>query len=344
MNLSRRCVALFLLGAAAANGKPASAQGAGDIAAAEALFSQGSSLVSAGRYDEGCPKLERAQALVMGIGVTLYVGECYERRGETLRAWQQFTTAEQLASTKGDRRQKVAHDRAERLWPMLAKIKIVVPAASDSVGLVVTDDGNEVPHDAWSTDRPVAAGVHRIRATAPDREPWELSIEVPAGAPPVAVEVPPLRASSSPPSVVAPVVAPAPAAAPVDGPPPPQPPPLSPSAAFSPRRLATLALLGAGAVGIGLGTAFGIDAKSKLDDSNSNGGCRPNDHCNATGISERSDALNSATISTISFIAGSACIAGGVVLLLMSPNREPAVSLLARPQGAGVSLTLQRAW
>jgi hypothetical protein len=32
-----------------------------------------------------------------------------------------------------------------------------------------------------------------------------------------------------------------------------------------------------------------------------------------------------------------------VVLLLMPPNREPAVSLLARPQREGISVTLQRA-
>jgi hypothetical protein len=342
MRLRRRCLVLLLLGAAA-YGRPANAQSAADVAEAEALFSRGSSLVNSGRYDEGCPKLERAQALVMGIGVTLYVGDCFERRGDTLRAWQQFKAAEQLASAKGDRRQRIAHDRADRLWPMLPKIRIVVPAASESVGLIVTDDGNEVPHAEWSIDRPVEARVHRIRASAPDREPWQLSVDVPAGARPVAVEVPPLRVSAAPTPVAAQVSAPAPAANPASVPQsaPPQP---SPSNAVPPRRIAAIALLGAGALGVGLGAAFGLDAKSKLDDSNASGRCQPNDRCDPTGLSERSSALNSATISTIGFIAGGACLTGGVALILMSPKREPAVSLLARPERAGVSLNLQHVW
>jgi hypothetical protein len=288
----------------------------------------------------------------MGVGVTLYVGECYEHQGENLRAWRQFVKAEELASAKSDRRQRIAHERAERLWSTLAKIRIVVPAVSRVPGLVVTDDGEQVPLAGGSAERPVEPRVHRIRAVAPDREPWELAIDVPAGGQPVAVEVPPLRAATAPPrssAAEAAHPAPTPAAALAAAPPspvaPPAPTPVAPPAptGFPARKVAALALLGAGALGIGLSAAFGLDAKSKLDGSNA-GPCQPNDHCDAAGLAERSDALTSATISTVAFVGGAAFAVGGVALLLISPKREPVVSVLAHAEGTGATLTVQRRW
>jgi hypothetical protein len=342
-------VAALLLCAIAAGGGAAHAQRQDDLAAAEGLFAQGSALVNAGRYDEGCPKLERAQAIVMGIGVTLYVGECYEHRGEHLRAWRQFMKAEELASARGDRRQRVAHERAQRVWPALAKLRIVVPAGTRVAGLAVTDDGDDVPPAAWTGERPVEPRVHRVRASAPDREPWEVAIDVPAGGATVTVEVPPLRAGTAQlegtaagvvPTSAAATPSPSPAIATM----PASPTAPSPTATLPSRRVAALVLLGAGALGVGVGAAFGLDAKSKLDDSNASGHCQPNDHCDSQGLAERSDALTSATISTIAFIGGAALVTGGVVLFLTSPGREPLVSVVARPERAGATFTLQRHW
>jgi hypothetical protein len=346
---ARAAAALVVALALAASSRAARAQSPGDMSAAEGLFSQGSSLVNAGRYDEGCPKLAQAQALVMGIGVTLYLGECYEHGGEALRAWQEFKRAEQLAAAKGDHRQRIAHDRAERLWLSLAKIAIVVEPSSDVPGLIVTDDGVEVPRASWGVARPVEPRVHRVRAAAPDRTPWDLAIEIPARAQTIAVDVPPLRTAAAAPSAPsapsAPAAPSAPSAAGGTATPAPAPaPPPSPAPPFPVRRAATFALLGAGALGIGLGVAFGLDAKSKLDDSNSSGHCRPNDHCDADGLAERSSALTAATVSSVSFIAGAVCIAGGVTLVLTSPRRDAAISLFARTERAGASVVLERRW
>ncbi len=330
----------------------ARAQSGDDAAAAEALFAQGSALVASGRYEEGCPKLERAQQLVKGIGVTLYVGACYERRGELLRAWEQFKAAEELAASKGDSRRAVARDRIAQLWPRLAKLEIVVPAGSASPDLAITDGEGTVPRAAWGTERPVEPGVHRIRASAPDRDSWEISVEIRADTAAVVVEVPPLR------PVVAPVLSSS--AAPMPPPPGPTvvsslpPPPSTDSPArrgpgahadsITTQRLASFALLGVGAIGVGVGIAFGFDAKSKMDDSNSSGHCKPNDRCDATGLAERSDALSAAGISTGSFVVAAGCVLGGIVLYLTSPRHEPAVSMVPRAERNGASLFLERAW
>ncbi len=319
----------------------ARAQSAADMNVAETLFAQGSALVDSGHYEEGCPKLESAQMLVVGIGVTLYVAACHEHRGQLLRAWEQFKKAEDLAAAKGDSRRNVAHDRAQRLWPQLAKLQIVVAAHPDS-DLVIEDNDIPVSPSAWSPERPVEPGEHRIGASAPHREPWQSTIDVAPGRT-VAVSIPMLRpiviASASAPSPALPPVA---SASPVT--PSPSPAVTAAPSSLGPQRVAALAVLGASAVGFGLGIAFGIDAKAKLDDSNGSGHCQPDDRCDSVGRAERSSALTSAGVSTAGFVAGTACLAGGLVLYLTSPKREPGVALVPRVEYGGASVLLERPW
>jgi hypothetical protein len=315
------------------------------VAAAEKLFAEGSSLVSRGRYDAGCPKLEQARKLVTGIGVTLYVGACDEQRGELLLAWKQFKAAEEMAIARGDPRRSVAHERREKLWPRLAKLEVVVPPASDAVDLVITDDGAPVARTEWSSERPVEARVHLVRASAAGHEPWELSIEVGAG-PAVAVQVPPLRpvpvALAPLPSLAAGAPASAPAVAAAPSPTPPvsnnRPAPLAA------RHVVAISALGLSALGFGVSVAFGIDAKSKMDASNASGHCQPDDRCDPAGLALRSSALTSAGFSTAGFVVGAACLAGGLVLYLTTPGREPALALVPRAEEGGASLLLRRQW
>jgi hypothetical protein len=341
----RLTLATVFVCACASSSRDAGAQTAEEVASAEELFAEGSALVRSGRYDDGCPRLERAQKLVRGIGVTLYVGACYEQRGQLLRAWEEFKAAEEMAAARGDSRLGVARDRREKVWPRLAKLEIVVPTASDAADLVVTDDDVAVPRDAWSSERPVEPRAHRIRATAKGREPWELSIEARAGSV-VTLEVPPPRpvaaapaAPSSSSETTAPTAAPAVAVAPY-------PPPRRDSrpAALAPLPAVAIAALGVSAIGFGVGIGFGLDAKSKMDTSNASGHCQPNDRCDPTGLSLRSNALTSATFSTAGFVVGAACLAGGLVVYLTTTRREPVVAVVPRAEEGGASLLIRRPW
>jgi hypothetical protein len=315
-------------------------------AKAEALFRQGSQAVNAGHFAEACPELEQAQALVMGIGVTLYLGECYEQTHRLAGAWRQFQQAEKLAAARGDSRAVVARERAQRLWPRLAKL-VLVAAGTGSAGQEIADDGARVDAVDLGVERPVDPGTHHVRATAPGRAPWEASVEVAPGATvrlavPELVEPPPPQTSSPLPVRVA-VEPEAPPHAPPrateaaghDGP---------PAIALDLQRATGIVLVGVGVAGFALGSIFGLQARSKLDDSNTSGHCQPDDRCDGTGLAERSDALTSATISTVSFVGGAACLAGGAALYLLAPKATgPDVSLLPRPEG-GTSLVIRGRW
>jgi uncharacterized protein YjeT (DUF2065 family) len=90
-------------------------------------------------------------------------------------------------------------------------------------------------------------------------------------------------------------------------------------------RLVGIAVVGAGLVGLAVGTAFGVDAMTKLNDSNSptGGRCVPAgavSDCNAAGVQDRTDAMSAATISTVSFAIGSAAVVGGALLYVFAPK------------------------
>lgn len=136
-----------------------------------------------------------------------------------------------------------------------------------------------------------------------------------------------LEASKPAPVVVAPPVpapAPPPAAAPptvVATPPSPTarteaPPPSAdtPSGGGSPLRTTGYVLAGVGAVGLFAGTFFGVKAILDKNDAN----CDPSGACEPSGLGS---ARSSATVSTISFIAGAALLAGGITLVIVAPSK-----------------------
>jgi hypothetical protein len=325
-----------------------------DFATATALFEQGSRLLDAGRYAEACPRLEAAQRLVQGIGVTLYLAECYEQTGRLVSAWVQFDKARALAESRLDRRAELARGRAASLWPRLPKLILVVPPGADLPGLVVTDDGEPVDHAAFNVERPAEQRTHHVRARAPDRTPWETAVVVTAVPDTTRVEVPQLQDSSdvgSPstggPAVLAPKGSDGSAASPGGGAdrhaamalPPLQ------SGRPSTQRVVGIALFGVGVAGLVTGAVFGLDAKSRMDDSNASGHCQPDNHCDATGLSERSSALTAATISTIGFIGGVAFLGGGAALYSTAPDdRPPVIGLMARSEHGGASVGLEGRW
>jgi hypothetical protein len=77
--------------------------------------------------------------------------------------------------------------------------------------------------------------------------------------------------------------------------------------------------LGAGGVGLALGSTFGVLALSKHSDLEDGGSCR-GDQCLRT-VSDDVDSLRTQrTVSTVGFIAGAALAATGVVLVLTAPR------------------------
>src|SRR5687767_11951452 len=114
----------FLAGAAmllSASAAPlAGAQGGGDKAVAQALFSEALKLMKTRGFAEACPKLEKSQELDPGMGTQYRLAECYEGLGRTASAWALFIEVADDAKRAGiAAREAQSRKRAEALEPKL---------------------------------------------------------------------------------------------------------------------------------------------------------------------------------------------------------------------------------
>lgn len=302
------------------------AQGTGqDRAAAQVLFDDGKALMKSARYADACPKFEESQRLDPRIATQFKLAECLELQGKTASAWTNFIDVAAATKAAGQEdREKVARDRAAALEKKLSKMTIVVPSAARVEGLEVKRDGVVVGKALWGSAVPVDPGEHHIMVSAPGKKNWDSTVPVKGEGALIAVNVPPLED------------------APIDYTPP-QPlgdggsqsegnagggaqlprggGPDRPEGGFGGQKIAGLALGVLGVGGVALGTVFGLQAKSKNDDSKAF--CRTEGtelYCQDQGINLVNDAKSAATISTISFIAGGALAATGLVLFLTAPS------------------------
>lgn len=334
-------------------GSPARAddtRSAADLRTATSLFQRGKALEEEGKYAEACPVLEGAQRIVLGIGVTLYLADCYERTGRLMRAWEEFDRARHLAEANHDARVGVARERADGLLPKLPKLLVAVPPAADVPGLELTEDGVAVDRSTYNSERPSLPGPHRLRAQAPDRTPWESTVDVPASAGTLRIEVPILADAASPPAAAAVAPEPSPSPSQTVGATAPQtsataaPWTMEGSTRMPTQRIWGLALAGVGVVSLGVSVVLGLEAKAQMDDSNSTGHCHPNDQCDAAGLAQRSDAITKANWATVAAIGGLASAAGGAILYFTARDVPPGIALSARPHRDGASFLVEGRW
>lgn len=295
-------------------------------AAAQVLFEQGRDLVQQKNFAEACPKFAESLRLDQGIGTMLWLADCYENNGQTASAWAEFKEAAGIAALKSDGREAVARRRAAALEPKLSRMMIRV--SHPVLGLEVVRDGLTVPSTTFDVPVPVDPGKHVVAVEAPGYRAWKIDVEVLAGELDArVVDVPLLQSAPvlAAPTNAAPV---APVVTPRD------------SIGTNPLRIVGIATAGVGVVGLGVGTFFGLRAKSSLDDSNASDHCHDN-VCDATGKSARDDAKSNATISTGAFVAGAALVAGGAVMYFIAPSTHTTaltVTPSVSPREAGVVL------
>ena len=306
-----------------------------DKASAEALFVAGTKLMTEGKFTEACPKLAESVRIDPGVGTMLYLADCYEKTKRVASAWAQFREAEDVALKQHDSRAEVARRRADKLEPVLPRLVITVPPASDAAGIEVKRDGVVVGRAQWRTAVPLDAGPHAITATAPQKKAWETKIDVPPGAGGAAVTVPPLD------DLPAPVAA---APVPVI--------PASPPSAVSPeedpnpgktQRVVGLGVGGAGVVTAVIGLVVGLGARSTYGESNASAHCTGN-VCDAFGLQRRTDAFAAARTATVLTIAGGLAAAGGAVLFFTAPHRSTAIAVAPAGGPTSARLDLRLSW
>lgn len=313
----------------------ARAQTGGSDVAAQALFDEGRKLMGEKNYAAACPKLAESQRMAPSGGTLLNLAECYEKNGQTASAWAAWKDAAGRANAAGKADvEKRASDRAAALEPQLSKLTIALANGSDVTGLEVKLDGAAVGHATFGTPLPVDPGSHTVDANAPGKQPWQSKVDVAAKQKDAAVTVNLIDAPVAPPPPLPPGGSPGGAGT---APPPPPPPPAPPPSSWSTNKTLALVSGGLGVVGLAVGSVFGLQAQSKNNDALQPQNCRTSSLCTQNGLNLTNDAKSAATISTVSFVAGGALAAGGVVLWLTAPSASPQTGMRLVPT-VGASL------
>ena len=312
---------------------------ANNPATATMLFDQARRLVAAGRYPEACPKFEESQRLDPGIGTQFNLADCYEHTDRIASAWALFLDVASSAGGTGQQaRETLARKRAAALEPKLSKLTIVAPR--DVTGLEVRRNGEPLGGMLWNNPTPVDPGSYTIEATAPGKKKWSTIATVGPDGAMVSVTIPVLEngetMSSQPPTPPGDEGRPLRALS--------EAPPAATGDPGKTERILALVAGGAGVVGLGLGSFFGLRSISKHSDYAS---LCSGDVCAPSAGPLHDDAVAAGNASTVAFVVGGALVAGGVLLWFTAPKAgSPAAGLRAaatvRSSSAGA--TLAGAW
>jgi len=287
---------------------PASAYAQDAKARAEALFQDAKALMSKGDYANACPKLARSNALDPAVGTMLNLALCYEHVGKTASAWAAYMQAAAAARNAGQTdREKFAREHAQALEKNLGTLTLSV---ASTPGLEVRVDGTVLDSAEWGVALPYDSGAHRVEASASGKKKWASIVEVKDGSRadisiPTLEDDRPKTKPDEPPLI-----------GPSTKPPPLPPPPSEPTPKKGPWMGLGIGALAVGAVGIGIGSIFGVmalDSKSSLDAV-----CPSHDRCPPQSSGIIDDLDSRATISTIGFVAGGIFLALGGTLVLTS--------------------------
>ena len=280
-------------------------------ATAEALFSEGRTLATAGNCAEAIPKFQASQKLDPGVGTLLNLAECYEKVGRTASAWAEYREVISLARQAGSKdREELATQKSKALEPKLSRLAIKV--TGDAAGVTVTRDGEAVQAAELGVAIPVDPGKHVIEASAPGKKTHSVTVEVGAESDSQVIEIPELVAGEA-----------GPGSGPGDE-------AKGATSYGSTQRTIGLVAGGLGIVGVAVGAVFGLQAGSKWDDAKSKCEDYPYD-CGPDGVELADEAKSSATISTIGFIAGGVLLAGGAALYFTAGSGEKAVAVGVGP-------------
>jgi hypothetical protein len=300
---------------AQAPGEPApAAPASGEAGQAEALFNEAKALRDGNQYAEACPKFAASRSLASGVGVTLYLADCYEKIGKTQSAWTEFRNAEQLARDRGDKRADVAAERARALESKLNRVTLATaPLAAGQAAPVVTIDGVAVPPEQLNTALAMDPGEHELKIVVQNGSPRVLAIHVDPNVPSLVVPL-------AEPEGASPALATAEGSA---APPAAAPEPAPSSDPYATRRWVGLGLIAAGAGAAGIGTWL---LTSKVTGTMADGS--PCDQRLRSGAQPAAGVL---------FAAGGVAAITGIVLVVTSARHttEIAVAPLALPGGGG---------
>lgn len=298
---------------------------AADIASARKIGFEGMKLAEKGDCGAAIDKLARAEKLFHAPTTLERLGECQVQVGKVVEGTENLgrVAREELApgapaafvAAKARARKQLA-----AATPKLAHAKISVRAPADAA-VSIAVDGSPVNAANVGEERVLDPGAHLVEASAPGYLKASTSITLREGGKEdvtLTLIVDPEAARAARQAAAAASSAPSSSSSGAGG-------EAKPPAAEQPGPNRTLAyvVLGAGVVGVGLGSVFGLTALSKKNDLSK--AC-PNSTCHTSQQSELDSAKTSGTISTIAFAAGGAALILGGVLFFTAGSGSAAPS------------------
>lgn len=287
---------------------------------ADTLFDEAQSLMAEGRYNEACARFGRSQKIQAAVGTLLNLAVCYEKAGRYASAWSTYRDAAAAARHEAQtERADFADRRAVEIKPKVARVAIMTNVKLPS--LIVTMNGVVVPAEALNQPLPVDAGETKLEATLNGRR-WTTQVAVSLERSPVIVEIPSRAlglSERSEPSVTS----------------------TRPEPIVGWRQQHTAYVIGGlGAIGLGIGSFFGIKAASLHGDSKQH--CLPEneDVCERSGIALRDDARRAGNVSTGLFLGGGVLVAAGVTVYLLRPSASAPAPLSMTVNGTTSRLAL----
>ncbi len=292
---ARWIIAELALGALLLTTFPHAARAQSASSAAETLFQDGKALLARGRLKEACEKLAASQKLEGAVGTLAALGACYEKDGRAAAALTTFRAGLSLAQSRHDARDKVLAEKIAELEPRVPTVLFSADAGvRGSPGVTLELDALALDLAVVGSELAVDPGPHRLTIRAPGHAAREVSFTVKSGerAFPLRIELGPPGDAATPTS----------------------------TESGSVQKPVAIALMGAGALGLGLGAFFGIRTLSLASDAKSL--CRTSADCrDYRGAQDRYDSgKGTATASTVLFGLGLAAAGAGVVLYVLSPS------------------------
>lgn len=312
-----------------------------DPVAAEELFQQARRLMDSGKDPDACPKLEESQRLDPGVGTLMYLALCYERIGRTASAWSTYRVAASAARNAGQlERQRIASSRAEALEPQLSRLVLRV-SIQHTPGLSLVRDGIALGQAAWNLGVPVDPGMHQITASAPNCQPYSVSVQVPPNGAETVFDVPTLKPVVKQDTKILGVIVPQRRTSPSN----------TPSDAtgngLRPQHWAAIGVGALGVAGLGLGTYFALRSRS-LDHEANQYRTPGTDVYDDRGFDLNQRALDHRDWARWSFVAGGVAIAAGATLFLVAPSSNghgsTAVRIRATTGVSVAALTVEGGW
>lgn len=251
---------------------------------ADQLFKSGAKKFDGGDLAGACVDFAESLRLGPKLGTLLNLALCHEQTGKLVTAWNEFTHGAAWAAQNGQRdRVDFAREHVRALEPKLPRVVLQLPVGQAIASLEL--DGEPLPEPRWYLPLYLDAGQHELAVHAPGHERTPVAFRVNAAPGDQLVSVPaPAATTAAPAKAVARTTTTAPDHVPALG----------------------IAGLGLGALGLLVGTVYGI---------------------RAIAADERDPAVHSyATTATLSGLAGAAFATAGAVVVWRDRDRRVAVS------------------